>query len=77
MYFCPNCSYLFDISKSSTISNIDSRKPISKVSDILKLLDNDNKLDLTKFKAEFTKETIHTESIKYLSYLKINCISQS
>ena len=58
MYFCPNCSYIFDISKSSTLSNIDSRKPISKVSEILKLLDNDNKLDITKFKAEFSKEDL-------------------
>ena len=58
MYFCPNCSYLFDIGKSSTISNIDNRKLIPKVADLFKLLNNDDKIDLSVYKAEFSKEEL-------------------
>ena len=54
MYFCPKCSYLFDITKSSTVSTVDDRIFISKVVDALKLLEQNE--DLSKYKAEFPKE---------------------
>ena len=50
MYFCPNCSYLFDIAKSSKVSKdieADTRVVIKK------LEDNE---DLSKYKAEFSKD---------------------
>jgi hypothetical protein len=59
MYFCPNCSYLFDITKSSTISSIDTRKSITKIPELFKLLENDNNLDLSKYKSDFTKEELY------------------
>lgn len=55
MYFCPKCSYLFDISKSSnTIKVEDSRIIIDKISEALALIE-DNKT-INKYKANFTKE---------------------
>lgn len=55
MYFCPNCSYLFDISKSSKVSkNDDNRISINKTTDALKKLED--KEDLTKYKAYFSKD---------------------
>lgn len=70
MYFCPNCSYLFDISKSSAVSKMeDTRKSITKVIDIFKLLeDNETNNDLSKFKAEFSKE----EMMKNKKYQKLS-----
>ena len=57
MYFCPNCSYLFDISKSSTILKTeDDRVILKKIPDLFKKIDD--KEDLSKFKAEFSKEEL-------------------
>lgn len=55
MYFCPNCSYLFDIAKSSKISKeTDSRILVKKIPDAFKKLEDNE--DLSKYKAEFSKE---------------------
>lgn len=55
MYFCPDCSYLFDIAKSSNISKeIDNRIVIKKITDAFKKLED--KEDLSKYKADFIKE---------------------
>lgn len=67
MYFCPNCSYLFDISKSSNIQKNESVKtPITKFNDVLIKLED--KIDLSKFKAEFDKD----EMIKNKKYQKLS-----
>ena len=68
MYFCPNCSYLFDISKSSKISkdtDVDTRTLIKKLTDAFKKLEEDD--DLTKYKAEFLKD----EMAKNKKYQKL------
>jgi hypothetical protein len=68
MYFCPNCSYLFDIAKSSKISkdvDVDTRTPIKKLADAFKMLDENQ--DLTKYKAEFSKD----EMAKNKKYQKL------
>lgn len=66
MYFCPNCSYLFDISKSSKVSkDSDSRNPIKKLVDAFKKLEDNE--DLSKYKAEFSKE----EMAKNKKYQKL------
>jgi hypothetical protein len=67
MYFCPNCSYLFDIAKSSKLSKeIDSRIEIKKITDAFKKLEtNDN---MSKYKADFSKE----EMFKNKKYQKLN-----
>ena len=66
MYFCPNCSYLFDIAKSSKLSKeIDTRDVIKKIPDAFKKLkDNEN---LSKYKAEFSKD----EMAKNKKYQKL------
>lgn len=66
MYFCPNCSYLFDISKSSKVSkDSDNRTPIKKLVDAFKKLEDNE--DLSKYKAEFSKE----EMAKNKKYQKL------
>jgi hypothetical protein len=66
MYFCPNCSYLFDIAKSSKVSKeIDSRAIIKKIPDAFKKLEDNE--DLSKYKAEFLKE----EMAKNKKYQKL------
>jgi len=64
MFFCPNCSYLFDINKTG---NTDENKIVlSKITDIFdKLEDNDN---MKSYKTMITKEEI----IKNKKYLKLN-----
>jgi hypothetical protein len=57
MYFCDKCFYLFDITKSSKVSKEDNRKSITKVSDVLIKLDENE--DMTKYKAEFSKEELY------------------
>jgi len=60
MYFCPNCSYSFDISKTTNQtenSETDERKIISKVPDIIKLFES--KEDLSLYKADFTREELN------------------
>jgi hypothetical protein len=67
MYFCPNCSYLFNISKSSKISNEnDDRIVLKSLSDAFKKLDANE--DLSKYKAEFSKD----EVIKNKKYQKLS-----
>lgn len=55
MYFCPNCSYILDITKSSV--NDTNKISITKVNELFKLIDNNE--DLSKYKAEFSKEDIY------------------
>ena len=69
MYFCSNCSYLFDISKSSKISKdkeVDERILINKSTEALKYLE-DNK-DFSKYKAAFSKD----EMAKNKKYQKLS-----
>ena len=66
MYFCPNCSYLFDIAKSSKVSKeIDTRVEIKKIQDAFKKLEDNE--DLTKYKADFSKD----EMAKNKKYQKL------
>lgn len=60
MYFCPNCSYLFDIAKTSVIADVnnsDNRKIISKIADAFKLLDKEE--DMTNYKAIFSIDELN------------------
>lgn len=75
MYFCPNCSYLFDISKSSTGSTeIDSRKELTKIAEVFKKLDDNE--DLSNYKASFSKDDLtknkRYQKLKDESKIKIN-----
>lgn len=55
MYFCPNCSYSFDIVKSSQVSSQkDTREPIAKLQEALKKFEAGE--DLSKFTATFSRE---------------------
>ena len=77
MYFCPNCSYLFDISKSSnTIKISDSRIPIDKISDALSLFEEGK--NLSNYTATFSKEEINKnkkyQKIKEEDKIKFNQI---
>ena len=61
MYFCPKCSYILDIGKSSKITNQEDNV-ITKVNDLFTLIEN--KKDLYKYKIELQKEEI-VNSKKY------------
>ena len=66
MYFCPNCSYLFDIAKSSKVTKTDDlRIPIEKLTDAFKKFEENE--DLTKYRATFSKD----EMAKNKKYQKI------
>jgi hypothetical protein len=71
MHFCPNCSYLFDISKSSIVK--DTETSFTQDSDTKNLTLNDvfkkleEKDDLTKYTIAFTKD----ELIKNKKYQKL------
>ena len=70
MYFCSKCSYLFDISKSSKISEeVDERTLIERLTDAFKILE-DNK-DLSKYKADKTKFS-KEEMAKNKKYQKLS-----
>jgi len=57
MYFCENCGYSLEISKSSKISKEnDNRTPIKLIDAIKKIDENE---DLTNFKAGFLKEDLN------------------
>jgi hypothetical protein len=59
MYFCPKCSYSFDISKSThntETTDTDDRQGISKVPELIKKIEM--KEDLSMYKAEFTKDDL-------------------
>jgi hypothetical protein len=63
MYFCPNCSYIFDISKSSKVTKEnDTRVVIKKFVDVIKKIEDNE--DLTKYKADFPKDEM-TKNKKY------------
>ena len=67
MYFCPNCSYSFDITKSSkTSKESDDRKTISKAIDVFKKIDL--KEELSMYKASFNKD----ELLKNKRYQKLS-----
>ncbi len=67
MYFCSNCTYLFDISKSSNNSkDNDTRTEIVKITEIFTLLDKND--DLTKYKTNIYKEDI----FKNKKYIKLD-----
>ena len=70
MYFCPNCSYVFDISKSSKTKESDNRIVIKKFVDVIKKMENNE--DLIKYKADFPKE----EMTKNKKYQKMNDIDK-
>jgi hypothetical protein len=77
MYFCPNCSYLFDIAKSSNITKVnDTRIQIDKISDALSLFEKGIKL--SNYKATFSKDEINKnkkyQKIKYDDKNKFNQI---
>ncbi len=63
MYFCPNCSYVFDISKSNNTKVNDSREVIDKSLDVFKKLENNE--DLSKYKASFSEDEL-TKNKKYV-----------
>jgi hypothetical protein len=57
MYFCPKCSYSFDISKATTLSkDKDNRKIISKLPELFKLIDSN--ADMALYRADFHKEEL-------------------
>ena len=57
MYFCPECSYILDISKiSNTTKENNIKKIIDKPNDLFKLLENNE--DLTQYSTLFTKEEL-------------------
>lgn len=57
MYFCPNCSYSFDINKSSTSTfDTNEKKIVKKIPDLFKLIDAD--ADIENLKFEFTREEL-------------------
>lgn len=68
MYFCYNCSYLFDIVKSTNlnIQSNESRININKFIDALKLIEDN--VDLSLYKADFSKD----EMIKNKKYYKLS-----
>jgi hypothetical protein len=66
MYFCPNCSYSFDIVKSSNSITKDVRTEITKISEGLKLFE-ENK-DMTKYIATFSRD----DTSKNKKYQKFN-----
>ena len=66
MYFCPNCSYSFDIVKSSNLTTKDVRTEITKMSEGLKLFE-ENK-DMSKYVATFSRD----ETSKNKKYQKFN-----
>jgi len=66
MYFCPSCSYSFDIVKSSSSSVKDSRTEISKMAEAIKLFEE--KEDMTKYVASFSRD----ETSKNKKYQKLD-----
>ena len=66
MYFCPNCSYSFDIVKSSNSITKDVRTEITKISEGLKLFE-ENK-DMSKYVATFSRD----DTSKNKKYQKFN-----
>lgn len=74
MFFCPNCSYLFDISKSLKTQIKDDRIIINKVNDAFIKIDENE--DMTKYKASFLKEDM-TKNKKYQKFTDENKIKMN
>ena len=71
MYFCDNCNFSLEISKSSNINkDDDNRIVISKLTDALKKFEETEpqSIDFTKYKAGFSKE----DMAKNKKYQKMN-----
>lgn len=67
MYFCPNCSYSFDIVKSSQVSSQkDTRTKVEKLADALKKFEAGE--DMTKLVATFNRD----ETNKNKKYQKLD-----
>ena len=67
MYFCPNCSYLFDITKSSSsLKTEDTRTVLKKIQDLFKKFDDNE--DLSKYKADFSRDEL-TKNKRYQKLL--------
>jgi len=64
MYFCPNCNYCLDISKS--FNNDTEKIALKKVNDAIKLYENNTSLD--NYKAEFKIDELD----KNLKYKKLS-----
>ena len=62
MYFCPNCSYILDITKSSSNIQSTGKNNIDKISDLFKLIDKNEKIE--NYNINFTQE----ELIKHHKY---------
>lgn len=66
MYFCPNCSYSFDIVKSSNSITKDVRIEITKMAEAHKIYEGNN--DMSKYIATFSRD----ETSKNKKYQKFN-----
>ena len=66
MYFCPSCSYSFDIVKSSNVSSKDSRIEIVKMTEAIKIYENNE--DMSKYIAIFSRD----ETSKNKKYQKLD-----
>lgn len=62
MYFCPKCNYIFDITKTYNVNDIDESKIFKKVNDVFKEYEINK--NLNNCKAEFKKEELE-KSTKY------------
>jgi hypothetical protein len=65
MYFCPSCSYSFDIVKSSQTSQKDVRINVEKIAEALKLFEANE--DMSKYVASFSREDTNKNK-KYQKY---------
>ena len=66
MYFCPSCSYSFDIVKSSNVTAKDSRIEITKMVEAMKIYENNE--DMSKYIAIFSRD----ETNKNKKYQKLD-----
>lgn len=63
MYFCDNCGFSLEISKSSKISKEeDNRQTIAKLAEAIKMVEDN--IDTTNYKASFSKDEM-TKNKKY------------
>jgi len=63
MYFCDNCGFSLEISKSSKISKEeDNRQTITKLAEAIKMVEDN--IDITNYKASFSKDEM-TKNKKY------------
>jgi hypothetical protein len=63
MYFCDNCGFSLEISKSSKISKEeDNRQTITKLAEAIKMVEDN--IDITNYKANFSKDEM-TKNKKY------------